>query len=117
VQVLSRSAVATAVAQEVLRLKTPAITIFRDALEAIVVGDIEVPKGTGIMLAAGLVRLLNSVASCCAHASAHGSSGTLHLLHAVASCCACCIDEFTCTALSHQHWMHVCHAWCGRTLC
>jgi cytochrome P450 len=55
-QVLTKSAVAMAVAQEVLRLTPPVRVIYRRATEDIVLGDIAVPAGTKILMAPRKVR-------------------------------------------------------------
>jgi hypothetical protein len=56
VQVLTKSAVAMAVAQEVLRITPPVRVLYRRATEDIVLGDIAVPAGTDIMMAPRKVR-------------------------------------------------------------
>lgn len=55
-QVLSRSAVATAVMQECMRLTPPVRLIQRQATEDAVVGGVRVPAGTNVALAIGAVR-------------------------------------------------------------
>jgi cytochrome P450 len=50
-QVLTKSAVAMAVAQEVLRITPPVRVLYRRTTEDIVLGDIAVPAGTDIMMA------------------------------------------------------------------
>ena len=53
---ISRSAVAVAVFQEIMRLEGAAPLLFRDAQCDTVIGDIEVPTGTKVCLSVGSVR-------------------------------------------------------------
>jgi cytochrome P450 len=55
-QVLSRSAVATAVVQELLRLEPSVKLIFRKALEDVVLGDVFLPNGTSAVFSMREVR-------------------------------------------------------------
>ena len=48
-QVVSKSAVATAVAEEALRLKPPAKLVFRKAVRDTALAGIRVPAGTSVM--------------------------------------------------------------------
>lgn len=57
VQVLSRSAVATGVAQEVLRLLVPVRSVFRRAACNTAVGGVAVPAGTNCIINLSEVRL------------------------------------------------------------
>ena len=59
-QVLSRSVVATAVAQEILRLRLPARSMFRCAARSTSVGGVAVPAGTNIVLNIAAVRLFTT---------------------------------------------------------
>lgn len=72
-QVLSRSAVATAFATEMLRDKIPANAAFRTAARDTVVSGVRIPKGTGVIVNLRNVRLV----------------GLLHSPHACTTCMPC----------------------------
>ena len=57
-QVVSRSNIAVACAQEAMRLKPPLKLLFRTADEDTSCGDVAVPKGTTVALA---IRQVNTV--------------------------------------------------------
>lgn len=53
---LSRSAVAAAIAQEILRVKAPVASVFRKAARDTAVQGIRIPKGTGVVVNLRTVR-------------------------------------------------------------